>query len=229
MSSVAIILGESGSGKSRSMKNLDPAKTCVIQVVKKSLPWKEEAGSGWKRWDGTSGNIFVEEHADKIIAIMRGTKKKIIVVDDYQYMMSNALLARWNERGYDKFSEVGYNGLNLFHVASALPDDVRVYIMAHTMTGDDGITKVKTPGKLMETYTVEGLVSLVLMAVKRDGVHYFATVSNGVDTVKSPENMFVDENGKPLELIPNDLSIVDKAIHDYGWVRAPNVPAEAKK
>lgn len=211
MSVPVLILGESGSGKSSAMRNMDPTQTLLIQVQKKPLPWRNDATSKWQRWDGKSGNIFVTDKADEIIALMRGTKKKKIVIDDYQYILSNELLRKWNIKGFDKFSEVGYNGLNIFHIAAGLPDDVRVYFMAHTMTGDDGVTKIKTPGKLMETYTVEGLFALVLRAVIRDGEHYFATVNSGADTVKAPKEMFKEE------LIPNDIMLVDQAITDYGW------------
>lgn len=213
MSTPILILGESGSGKSSSMRNLDPSKTLLVQAVKKSLPWKMSAESGWQRWDEEKkrGNIFVSDKADTIIALMKGTKKKIIVIDDYQYILSNELLSRWREKGYDKFSEVGYNGLNLFHVAMALPDDVHIYFMAHTMIDDDMTVKIKTPGKLMATYTVEGLFSMVLRAVIRDGRFYFATTNSGSDTVKSPMGMFKDE------LIENDLMVVEAAVKEYGW------------
>lgn len=213
MSTPILLLGESGHGKSSAMRNLDPSKTLLIQAVKKSLPWKMGPDSGWQRWDqeAKKGNIFVEDNADKIIALMKGTKKKIIVVDDYQYILSNELLRRWKEKGYDKFSEVGYNGLNLIHVAMSLPDDVHVYFLAHTMIDDDGVVKIKTPGKLMATYSVEGLFSLVLRALVRDGSYFFATVNSGSDTVKAPAGMFKEE------LIPNDLVLVEEAVKEFGW------------
>jgi hypothetical protein len=99
----------------------------------------------------------------------------------------------------------------MISVASTLPSDVQIYFMAHTETGDDGITRLKTPGKLMSSYVVEGLFSMVLRATIRDGKHYFSTVNSGSDTVKAPVGMF-DE-----ELIDNDLAEVSKAIIDFGW------------
>lgn len=213
MSTPVLILGESGSGKSSAMRNLDPSKVLLVQAVKKSLPWKTGPESGWMRWDeqAKKGNIFVSDNADNIIGLMKGTKKKIIIIDDYQYILSNELLRRWKDKGYDKFSEVGYNGLNLFHVAAALPDDVHVYFMAHTMVDEDGTVKIKTPGKLMATYTVEGLFSLVLRAIIRDGHYFLATMNSGNDTVKAPMGMFTEE------LIDNDIMLVEKAVKDFGW------------
>lgn len=210
MSTPVLILGESGTGKSISMRNLDPKNTLLIQAVKKPLPFKT---SEWARWDGEKkqGNIFVTDHPDEIVGLMKGTKRKVIVLDDFQYVLSNELLRRWRDKGYDKFSEVGFNGWNIFTVASSLPDDVHVYVLAHTMMDEDGIIKVKTPGKLLSTYSIEGLFSIVLRTAIRDGKYYFATVNSGNDTVKSPPGMFAEE------LVENDLSLVDQAITNFGW------------
>lgn len=216
MSTPVLILGESGTGKSTAMRNMKAAETLLIQAVKKPIPFKAE---GWGYFDEKTkqGNIIVSDRANDIAAIMQATKRKRIVLDDYQYVLSNELMRRWRETGYTKFSETGFNGWNLINVAAALPPDVHVYFTAHTMTGEDGLTKIKTPGKLLETYSVEGLFSIVLRTVVRDNEYFFSTRNSGQDTVKSPMGMFVDEEGKPLELIPNDLAVVDKAIVDFGW------------
>lgn len=210
MSTPILILGESGAGKSTALRNLDPEKTLLIQAIKKPLPFK---APGWGYFDPKTktGNVFATDHVSTIIQLMQGTKRKIIVLDDYQYILANELMRRWQETGYGKFSQIGFNGWNLINVASQLPPDVRVYFMAHTMMGEDGITKIKTPGKLLETYTVEGMFSLVMRCIIRDGDFYLTTRNSGSDTVKTPIGMFKDE------LIPNDLVLVDNAIRDYGW------------
>lgn len=211
MSTPILVLGESGTGKSTAYRNLDPAQTLLIQAIRKPLPFKRD---GWGYWsqENKAGNIFATDHVSSIIELMQKTKRKIIVIDDYHYILSNELMRRYRETGYGKFSEIGYNGWNLINVASALAPDVRVYFLAHTMTGEDGITKLKTPGKLLETYTVEGMFSIVLRTAIRDGDYFFSTKNSGSDTVKTPIDMFKDE------LIPNDLALVDQAIRDYGWI-----------
>lgn len=216
MSTPILILGESGTGKSTSFRNLDADKTLLIQAIKKPIPFKRE---GWGYYDPATnkGNTFATDNVSTIIELMQKTKRKIILLDDFQYILANELLRRFRETGYGKFSEIGYNGWNLINIASGLAPDVHVYITAHTMTGEDGVTKIKTPGKLLETYSIEGMFSIVLRTVVRDGEYYFATRNSGSDTVKSPLGMFVDSDGKPLELIPNDIAVVDKAITDFGW------------
>lgn len=192
------------------MRNLDPANTLLVQSVKKPVPFK---APGWSVFNpGTKeGNIFVTDRAADILTLMQNTKRKTIVLDDFQYVLANELMRKWREKGYEKFSEVGYNGWNIFQTAMALADDVHIYVMAHTMTDDDGITKVKTPGKLLSTYTVEGLFSVVLRTVVRDGEYMFATKNSGNDTVKSPPGMFESD------MIPNDLALVDRAVTAFGW------------
>lgn len=213
MSTPVLILAESGYGKTYSMHKMDPDKTLLIQSIAKPLPWKGAKAAGWDVFnpETKTGNIFVTDRAADILTLIQNTKRKIIVVDDFQYVLSNELLRKWNQTGFSKFSEVGFNGWNLVTTASTLPDDVHIYFMAHTMTGEDGITKVKTPGKLLDTYSVEGMFSLVLRCVINDEKFFFATKNSGSDTVKSPPGMF------DADFIPNDLAAVDKAITDFGW------------
>ena len=210
MSTPALFLGESGSGKSTALRNLNPKETLLIQAIKKPLPFKVD-GWGYFSPENKAGNMFVTDKPNDIIALMQGTKRKIIVIDDFQYILSNELLRRFRETGYGKFSEIGYNGWNLINMAAGLADDVRVFITAHTMTGEDGVTKIKTPGKLLETHSVEGMFSIVLRSLMVDGKYYFSTRNSGSDTVKTPVGMFKED------LIDNDMAVVDQAIKDFGW------------
>ena len=89
MSIVTMVLGESGTGKSASLRNMSPEETLLIQVVKKPLPFKS---SEWKRFNketAKDGNIFQTDTADQIISLMKRTKRKVIIIDDFQYVMAN--------------------------------------------------------------------------------------------------------------------------------------------
>lgn len=206
MSIATLILGESGAGKSTSMRNLDPSKTLLIQAIKKPLPFKSE---GWAYRTETAGNILVTDNSERIINLMRKTKRKIIILDDYQYILANEFMRRSAERGYDKFTEIAKHAWDIFNVSSELADDVRVYILSHTQTDELG-TRMKTIGKLLDDkITCEGMFTIVLKAIRHDGENLFSTVNNGSDTTKSPMGMF------DTETIPNDLLIVDQAITNY--------------
>lgn len=154
--------------------------------------------------------MLVTDDCNRIIAAMQKTRRKIIVIDDYQYMIANEFMRRTGERGYDKFTEMALHAWQVAKLASELPDDVRVYILSHTDTKDDGIIKAKTIGKLLdEKITLEGLFSIVLRTGKNDGGYFFRTKNNGSDTVKTPIDLFESD------AIDNDLSQVDAAICTY--------------
>ena len=210
MSVVTMVLGESGTGKSASLRNLTPAETLLIQAVKKPLPFRS---SEWKRFDKDTcpdGNIFITDIAEKIISLMQRTRRKVIVIDDFQYVMANEFMRRTDERGFDKFTEIGKNAWDILNAAAALPEDVRVYLLSHVETTESGRTKIKTIGKMLdEKITLEGMVTIVLRTAIRDGKYLFATRNNGSDTTKTPMGLF--EN----DLIDNDLATVDDAIHNY--------------
>lgn len=200
MATVALILGKSGSGKSTSLRSFNPDDVALIQVIGKRLPFK--GSIAWKS--------FVTDEYDKIIWACTKTTRKIIVIDDYQYVLANEFMRRSQERGYDKFSDIGRHTWDVFEALLKLPDDVRVYILSHTEETDTGQTKMKTIGKMLDDkITLEGMVTIVLRAVVQDGQHFFSTRNNGSDTTKAPMGMF------DQDLIDNDLAAVDSAICDY--------------
>lgn len=210
MSVPVLILGDSGSGKSASLRNMDPAKTLLLQAIRKPLPF--ENARDWKHYDSEkkTGNVLVSDRSADIQAYMNATKKKVIVLDDFQYVMANEFMRRSDEKGYDKFTEIGRHAWDILTHANQLGEDVRVYVLAHVETNEIGRIKIKTIGKMLdEKITVEGMFTVVLRNIVRDGDYYFSTHNNGSDTVKSPMGMFKED------LIENDLAAVDKRIVEY--------------
>lgn len=211
MSISALILGESGTGKSTSLRNLDPAQTLLIQSIRKPLPFRS---NDW-RLVKDGGNIIVADKADAIIAAMRKTTRGVIVIDDFQYTMANEFMRRVTDQetgnsAFQKYNEIASAAWNIFMAASALADHKRVYFLSHSQTDDAGHSKIKTIGKLLdEKIVIEGLVTIVLNTVVQNGNYLFATRNNGANTTKSPLGLFDDE------LIENDLSAVDAAIFSY--------------
>lgn len=206
MSVATLILGESGSGKSTSLRNLDPKKTLLIQCIKKSLPFRSE---GWslRTKDNPTGNIIRTDDTAKIEQIMRKSKHEIIVIDDFQSTLVNELMRRTTEHSYQKFTDIGKNVWSTFNTAGDLAENRRVYILAHTQTGDDGFVRMKTVGKMVDqTLVPEGFFTIVLRTHVTNGNHLFSTQSNGMDCAKSPIGMFEDQ------LIDNDVNEVDKSI-----------------
>lgn len=195
-----LVLGQSGTGKSYSMKNFNEDEICLISVQKSLLPFR-------KKFSET----VVTDKYNEIIKAMKSTKKKVIVIDDTQYLMCNEFMRRATERGYDKFTEIAQNFWSLVvQEVNNLPSDVIVYLLCHTATDENGVEKMKTIGKLVdEKITPEGLFTIVLKTAVSDGNYAFVTQNNGKDTVKSPEGMF------STYAINNDLKYVDEKIRNY--------------
>jgi hypothetical protein len=210
MSIATLIIGESGTGKSTSLRNMNPVETLLIQSIAKPLPFKSKQWTRFNPETNKTGNVFVSDDSTIIAALMRKTQRKIIVLDDYQYVMANEYMRRTSETGYTKFTEIAKHSWDVFKLASELPEDVRVYFLSHTQTDDTGSVRIKTIGKMLdEKITIEGMFTIVLKTVVTDTDYLFSTKNNGADTVKSPIGMFNHER------IPNDLLEVDNAIKDY--------------
>lgn len=198
-----LVLGESGSGKTFSIKNMDPEKVGILMVEKPRLPFR------------TQFKCVKNATYQVILKVLAAPSLKQYVIDDSQYLLVNEFFDRAGETGYQKFTDMALNFRNLVHfVIRKVPDDVIVYFLHHTETDVNGRTKAKTIGKMLdEKLTLEGLFDIVLKTqVDPDG-HWFVTQSKGNDTVKSPEDMFP-------ERIPNDLAVVDKAIREYYGMEA---------
>lgn len=195
----AFILGQSGSGKSFSLKNLNPDDVGFINVVGKRLPFRD---SGLRS--------VTTDDTGYICELLVKSQAPIIVIDDFQYLMSNKFMRDSDIKGFDKYTQNGKNIWNILNVINYhMKDYQRVYILSHT-DEVDGKTKLKTIGKLLdEKITPEGMVGIVLQTHIENGNNYFITKNNGYTTVKTPFEMF------DSELIPNDLELVDNAICEY--------------
>lgn len=208
MSTSILVLGQSGTGKSASLRNMDAEKTLLIQAIKKPLPFK----SNWSVFskENPKGNIIQTDQSDSICSAMEKTSREIIVLDDFQYVMSNEFMRRSAERGYDKFTDIGRNAWNILNTANNLAPHKRVYILSHTENDDQGRIKAKTIGKMLDqVITVEGMFTIVLRSQIINEQYVFSTQNNGNDTCKTPMGMFTDLH------IENDLAHIDAAIVEY--------------
>ena len=208
MSLPILILGESGTGKSASMRNLDPARTLLIQSVRKPLPFRNQ----WKPLgnDSQNGNVIVSRDYDKIKKWVLNTRRDIVVVDDFQYLMFGEMMDRAGDTGFQKFTDMASHVWSLMSDITNDAGNKRVYFLSHTETTDAGQTRMKTVGKLLqEKLTVEGLFTIVLRSDVFNGSYRFSTHNSGADTVKSPLGMFAED------FIDNDLAAIDAEIVSY--------------
>lgn len=202
MAVMTMIIGKSGTGKTTSMRNLDPNDVALIKAVEKPLPFRAK---GWAQFctDYWSGVLKAAQKA-----VSKG--RSIIVVDDFQYIMANEFMRRSDEKSFDKFTEIARHAWEVIMGMAALPPHVRVYMMTHSDDSDSGAVKAKTIGKLLdEKICLEGLFTIVLRTSVQDGEYLFSTTNSGSDTVKSPMGMF------DKDFVENDLKSVDETIKEY--------------
>lgn len=214
MSIATMILGQSGTGKTTSLRNLNPADVLLIQCIKKPLPFR---ATGWKTrlTLKSEGNVIQTSDPVVIEKCLRQSRAEIVVIDDYQSVMVNQLMDRSSEKGYDKFTDIAKGAWNVFNAAGDLAEHRRVYILAHTQTDDFGQTRMKTVGKMVDqTLVPEGYFTIVLRTEVINGNYKFATQTSGQDCCKSPMGMFPDMH------IDNDLAMVDKEISSFYGVEA---------
>lgn len=193
-----LILGESGSGKSTSIRNFEPGEVGIFNVASKPLPFRKKI----PKLDGAT--------YQQILQSLANHKLKRYVIDDSQYLICFEFFAHAQEKGYDKFTNMALNFYNLIQfVIHRTPPDVIVYFLHHVDTTVDGKIHAKTAGKMLdEKLTVEGMFAIVLYCVS-DGIsHNFITQSDGKTTAKSPMEMFP-------QVIDNDLKFVDDEIRKY--------------
>lgn len=205
MGQAVLIVGESGTGKSASLRNFQRGEVTYFNVAGKPLPFK--------------GRFAYEHTGDSYRQIKKALKEletPVAVIDDCQYLMANEYMRRSDERGYDKFTEIAKNFWELITMVASLPHDKVVYFLSHIETDATGKEKIKTIGKMLdEKITVEGLFTIVLKTKVQDGKYSFSTQNNGNDTVKSPIGMFTATE------IDNDLKAVDNAVREYYELDTP--------
>lgn len=208
-----MIDGASGSGKSTGMRNLDKKSTAIFNVAGKPLPFR-----------GKFDMMCTVSDVEDIISILKRNTTNLYVIDDSQYLMSFKLIDKWQENGYAKYTEIARDFKRLIDtiITNTSPDTI-VYFLHHTETMDDGKIKAKTCGKMIDNWlTLEGLFSIVIMAVATESKHLFITQSDGMNTCKSPIGMLDD----PME---NDIALVDKSIREYYELPAAGLRKKEEK
>ena len=203
MAIIVMVYGQSGTGKSTSLRNFKPEDVCIVNVSGKPLPFKNKH------------KTFNTNDYMAISAAIEKAPAKSIVIDDATYLMTDEFMRTAKTTGYQKFTDMALNFYTLVKSAAKppegnKPDDRIVYFLGHSDTDANGNEKFKTIGKMLdEKVTLEGMFTIVLKTVVTDGKYQFSTRNSGQDTVKTPLGMFNDA------LIDNDLAMVDKTIREY--------------
>ena len=213
MARVICIAGESGSGKTTSMRNLDPKTTCYIDCDRKGLPWR-----GWRQQYNTENkNYCATDDINTIGQLLIRVSKtrpeiKTVVIDTIGSMMVADEMRRMREKGYDKWADLAQGVWNLVDVSNDLRPDLFIIYVAHTQTERDEsgyiFTKIKTNGRKLEKICLESKFTTVLISKCVEGRYVFETHAKN-STAKTPLGAFEADE------IDNDIVEVIKVLQEF--------------
>lgn len=192
-----LILGTSGTGKTTSLRNLDPRKTMILQGRKKRLPFKND-----KLYIQGKNRFVVKNNGsllDILIKLEKSKKENItIIVDDWNYLMTSEYMAARNITGFGKFETMAFNLIDVLDFVDSMTTKGTIIFMAHTQKDHDGELEFKSVGKFVsEKFCLEGCFETVLLANPD-----YTMTTNGVIPAKSPMEMFEDAE------VENDLAVI---------------------
>ena len=199
MNSVPVLLiGQSGSGKSTSLRNFKGDEVAVVNVLGKPLPFKSDIKAG-----------KCDDYAT-ILKAIANTPKKTIVIDDANYLITNEFMNKSSVKGFDKYNEMGNNFFNLINGIKNIQGGKTVYLIMHEDTDENGNVKPKTIGKLLDDkVNIQGMFTICIRSMFDNGNYIFRLKTNGQDCVKTPFGMFESDS------MENDLKAFDEVVREY--------------
>ena len=199
MKSVPVLLiGKSGSGKSASLRNFKKDEIAIANVLGKPLPFKTDLEAP-----------KVDDY-NVILKAIEKTDKKVIVIDDANYLITNEFMNKSSVKGFDKYNEMGNNFFNLINGIKNVEGGKTVYLIMHEDTDDEGNVKPKTIGKLLDDkVNIQGMFTICIRSMFDNGNYIFRLKTNGQDCVKTPIGLFEEDQ------MENDLKLVDEKIREY--------------
>lgn len=212
MSKAILIIGESGSGKTTSLRNLPPKETYYFDCDKKGLSWK-----GWKESFVEPTNYMKTSDAKVIKKLLKdisekAPKIKYVVIDTLNAIMIDDEFNRMKDKGYDKWMDLAFSIYDIADLANTLRDDLTVICLGHAQVERDDtgymFIRMKTSGKKLDKIVVESKFTNVLLAKAIDGKHVFEVHANN-STAKTPMGAFEEDT------VQNDIMLVLDALKDY--------------
>lgn len=216
MNNSILILGDSGTGKSTSIRTLPPEQTFILNVIGKQLPFRGNSTKYTKlSADGLTGNYYISDDAKtikRVISLINAKRPEIkyLILDDFGYVTMNAFMKRALLKGYDRFSEIASEFDTAFEMVNQLRDDLFCFVMMHIETDKQGKTKPKTVGNMVDQYiNIEGKFTQILHTTVVDGTYKFITKNDGVHMAKTSLDLF------DTLTVDNDLLMIANRINEY--------------
>ena len=210
------IMGETGSGKTTAMRNLDPATTLYIDCDKKGLNWK-----GWReQYSGEKKNYLVTDFPAVVLRTLQAVNDnekfkhiKVVVIDTINGLMVADESRRRSEKNYDKWSDLAWAVYDILDYALTMRDGLTVVFIAHSQTDRDdsgfAFTRIKTSGRKLDKIAIESKLNTVILAKKLDDGKRVFMLEDPNSTTKVPMGAFEES------MIDNDITLVIKALEEF--------------
>ena len=216
MSNSILVLGESGMGKSSSLRNLPAEQTMLINVLGKPLPFRgQKAKYIPLSSDGLSGNYYASDDPLKIERLIKKVNDKrpdikYLVLDDFGFTIAHSFMAKCHLTGFGKFSDIARETFGVFQAIQSVRDDLTCVVIMHTEVDPNGRHNAKTIGKAIDNYVnIEANFTYVFHALVSEGNYFFLTNNDGQHTAKTPLGCFDELK------IDNDLKAAIHLINEY--------------
>ena len=214
MAKLILYMAPSGSGKTSSLRNLEPKTTMIMSPNGKPMPFPGGAKNYVRGRNLFVNNNLTGGSADPQNALERldlrefvaqvsknATHIKTLVIEDFTHFFSarifsddflsqnsgNAAFQRWNQFGADVFQ-------SLFE-DSTLREDLYVVVLHHTEIKDDGTHGFKSSGNLLDkTIDVPSYFTYVFHGVTKSGdngtEYLMQTNKDATRQAKTPPGLF---------------------------------------
>jgi len=216
MSNGVLILGNSGTGKSTSIRNLPHENTFIINVGNKNLPFKSANKKYTKMsQDGLTGNHYSSDNPMQIIRLLnlineKRPEIKYLIIDDFGFVLMNEFIKTALIKGFDKFSTMAQSFANIINIVNDFREDLFLFVMMHVEVDSHGITKPRTIGKMIDQYVIpEAKFTYVFHTFVHDGNYKFITNNDNYHMCKTPLGLFAEQH------IDNDLLLIANKITEY--------------
>jgi hypothetical protein len=205
MARLIVVIGDSGTGKTFSLKGLAKADVNLISPTGKEMPFRSDIK-------------VVKTDLENLPSVALAAPAPIVVIDDTNQFFT--LFQGKHVMDKDQFF-IFKTIANTFNalVEKIVSKDTNqnYYVFAHIDREDNGRRKFKTTGKFIgDNLQPESLTNVVLETVYddtegelKDRYKFAVHKLEGSSPVKTPEDMFKEDT------IPNSLAVVDKTIRAY--------------
>ena len=209
------IVGHSGSGKSTSLRNLDPKTTYILDLERKGFPFR----------NASRFNIVPVENANAFPRMLEKVLKEddceTVVVESFtKYVEQVNTLATNSFKGYDIWSFYNRTIRNMLDsikndkatiIFTAVDDIVKI---PQITGGESSHRRVKVQGKVHEGAVEKEFLMVLFTEVRKNEKteemeYFFQTNTDGVTSAKTPMGMF------DKQLIPNDIVTVLEKAEEY--------------